>query len=192
MGRRKTRVSAPRADGRLGCGGRVCGVGCGCLSLGAGWCGRASGFHRAARKGSQAGAAAFPVGAQRGKRLVGDRAAYRVERGDEGQPQRISIGEVGCDAHQVADRVVGAQQRPQFLFGAAGVFDRRTTPSPLSWDVNALNAIVLPSRSASERGRARQARRSERCPGPAGSSAARRSRCGARRRRAGGTPPPEP
>jgi hypothetical protein len=51
--------------------------------------------------------------------------------------------EFGCGADQLADGVVSAQQRPQLLLGAVGVFDRSTTPSPLSWDLNAPNAFSI-------------------------------------------------
>src|SRR5260370_31202923 len=49
-----------------------------------------------------------------------DRAAHHVQRIDEGDPQRVLTGQRCGRADQLADRVVGAQQRPDFLLGPLG------------------------------------------------------------------------
>ena len=103
-----------------GPGRRVCAGRRGCVWRAAGWFCRACGGCGARRAGAARLTGLDPPGGQGESGRVADRAANRVKRGDEGQPQRISVGQVGCCADQLADRVVGAQQCPQFLFGAVG------------------------------------------------------------------------
>src|SRR5260370_8039389 len=51
---------------------------------------------------------------------VAYRAAYYVQRIDEGDPQGVLAGERGGGADQLADGVVGAQECPDLLLGPGG------------------------------------------------------------------------
>src|SRR5512135_3020366 len=71
-----------------------------------------------------------PGEGEKGPRAA-DRAADHVERVRERDPQRVLPGQGGGGADDLADRVVGAQQRPDLLLGAVGGLGPQHDPGAL-------------------------------------------------------------